>query len=279
MARPEAGLARRLVVNADDFGRSPGINAAIIQAHRDGILTSASLMMNEVATDEAVALAREHPRLGIGLHLTLLCGHSALATEQIPELVNARREFSNNPVGAGLRYYFLSRLREPLRREIAAQFERFRATGLALDHVNGHLHLHLHPVIFSILMEHARAWGITHFRLTRDPFWFNARLAGGRWFYRGIHAAVYVWLAARARPTLRRGAIKHTNAVFGLLQHARVDESYLTRLLPALPPGDSELYSHPDLDEFKNELHALVSPRMSALLREQQIQLIRYQDL
>ena len=75
---------RLLVVNADDFGRSASINAAVVQAHRAGILTSASLMLNESATDEAVALARENPRLGVGLHLTLLCGHAASAPEKIP---------------------------------------------------------------------------------------------------------------------------------------------------------------------------------------------------
>jgi hopanoid biosynthesis associated protein HpnK len=279
MARPEPGRPRRLVVNADDFGRSPGINAAVIQAHRHGILTSASLMVNEPATAEAVAMARENPRLGVGLHLTLLCGHSALASGQIPGLVNHLQEFGDNPVGAGWRYFVSPRLRAGLQREIAAQFERFRATGLVLDHVNGHLHFHLHPAVFSILMENAKTWGITHLRLTQDPFWFNARLAGGHWCYRGVHAAVHHLLAGWARPALRRRAIKHTRVVFGLLQNARVDELYLTRLLPALPPGDSELYSHPSVDEFKNELDALISPRISSLVREQQIQLIRYQDL
>src|ERR1041385_1767438 len=90
MDRPRA--ARRLVVNADDFGRSHGINEAVLRAHREGILTTASLMMNEEATDEAVQLARDNPRLGVGLHLTLLCGHSALTREEIPGLLNRSEE-------------------------------------------------------------------------------------------------------------------------------------------------------------------------------------------
>ena len=97
---------RRLIVNADDFGRSASINQAVIRAHREGILTTASLMVNEAAGEEAVALAREHPNLGVGLHLTLLCGHSALPGERIPGLVNASGEFTNNPAGAGFRYFF-----------------------------------------------------------------------------------------------------------------------------------------------------------------------------
>src|SRR5713226_2061196 len=84
-----ASDARRLIVNADDFGRSSSINQAVIRAHREGILTTASLMVNESAFDEAVALARQSPNLGVGLHLTLLCGHSALTPDRIPGLVKS----------------------------------------------------------------------------------------------------------------------------------------------------------------------------------------------
>src|SRR5579859_4759969 len=116
---------RRLVVNADDFGRSSSINQAIIRAHQEGILTTASLMVNEADCDQAVRLARENPRLGVGLHLTLLCGRSALSPERIPGLVNAAGEFTNNSFRAGMRYFFARSLREQLREEIHAQFARF----------------------------------------------------------------------------------------------------------------------------------------------------------
>jgi hopanoid biosynthesis associated protein HpnK len=277
MALPEA--ARRLIVNADDFGRSASINAAVVRAHREGILTTASLMVNEPALAEAVALARENPRLGVGLHLTLLCGHSALAPKEIPGLVNARGEFSNAPASTGFRYFFRRELRDQLRAEIRAQFARFRSTGLELDHVNGHLHLHLHPVVFAILMEEAAAFGIRRFRLTRDSLRINVKLAGGRWGYRLSHALIYRWLSARARPALRERGIRHTEIVFGLLQDSRVEEDFILKLLPRLPPGDSELYSHPSLDEFRHELAALVSPRVKATVAEEGLQLIRYQDL
>jgi hopanoid biosynthesis associated protein HpnK len=270
---------RRLIVNADDFGRSVSINQAVIRAHREGILTTASLMVNELACEEAVVLARENPTLGVGLHLTLLCGHSALPPEQISGLVNANGEFPGNPAGAGFRYFFQRSLREPLRREIHAQFQRFRATGLPLDHVNGHLHLHLHPTVFRILMADASQLGIKHLRLTFDPFRLNLRLASGHFAYRALHAAIFHPLSARARPVLAQRGIRHTAAVFGLLQNARVDEDYVNRLLPQLPAGDSELYSHPSLDEFKNEFDALISPRAQEQVRKLGIKLIRYQDL
>jgi hopanoid biosynthesis associated protein HpnK len=271
--------SRRLIVNADDFGRSRSINEAVIRAHQDGILTSASLMVNEPGFDEAVRLAKENPKLGVGLHLSLLCAHSALSPEKIPGLVNDRGEFSNNPVGVGFRYFFNRSLQEPLRAEIHAQFDRFRASGLPLDHVNGHLHLHLHPVVFTILMEDAEQLGIRHLRLTRDCFARSRRMTPGRWFYRISHAAIYEWLSSRAREPLRQHGIKHAQITFGLLQNARVDEEYILRLLPELPPGDSELYSHPSLDEFRHEFDALVSPRVKELVNKLGIELIRYQDL
>jgi hopanoid biosynthesis associated protein HpnK len=270
---------RRLIVNADDFGRSASINAAVIRAHRDGILTTASLMVNESGFDEAVKLAKENPKLGVGLHLTLLMGHSALPPEKIPGLVNARGEFSNSPVGVGMSYFFKRSLREQLRAEIHAQFEKFHATGLPLDHVNGHLHLHLHPVIFKILMEDAEELGIRHLRLTCDCYARSRRLAEGRWFYRVAHAAIYEWLSHRACEPLRRRGIKYAQITFGLLQDSRVDEAYILKLLPELPPGDSELYSHPSLDEFKHEFDALVSPRVKELVSKLGIRLVRQQDL
>ena len=270
---------RRLVVNADDFGRSQSINQAVVRAHREGILTSASLMVNEPHAGEAVALARENPGLGVGLHLALICGAAALPAGTIPQLADARGQFSNNPVATGWRYFFRAQCRAQLRLEIAAQFEKFRATGLPLDHVNGHLHLHLHPVVFGILMDNAPRWGITALRLTDDWFGLNARLAQGRWLYRLGHAAVFRVLSARARPVLGRRGIRHTRVVFGLLQNDRVDAEYVARLLPRLPPGDSELYSHPSLDQFRNEFDALIDPAIKKLAAQSGIQLIRYQDL
>ena len=272
-------FVRRLIVNADDFGLSACVNAAVIRAHREGILTTASLMVNQPGFDEAVKLVRENPTLGVGLHLVLLQGHSALPPEKIPGLVNACGEFSNNPIGSGFRYFFNHRLQEQLRAEIHAQFEKFHATGLPLDHVNGHLHLHLHPTIFKILMEDADKLGVRRLRLTRDCLVRSRRMTNGRWFYRASHAAIFEWLSRRTREPLRQRGIKHAQITFGLLQNGRVDEEYVLKLLPELPPGDSELYSHPSLGEFKHEFDALVSPRVKELVKKLGIELIRYQDL
>jgi hypothetical protein len=104
-------------------------------------------------------------------------------------------------------------------------------------------------------------------------------MASGRWFYRTSHAAIYEILSGRARELLRQRGIKHAQLTFGLLQDARVDEEFVLKLLPELPAGDSELYSHPSLDKFKHELDALVSPRVRDEIKKLGIELIRYQDL
>jgi chitin disaccharide deacetylase len=235
--------------------------------------------VNEPAFEQAVVLAHENPTLGVGLHLTLLCGHSASPANEIPGLVNAKGEFDNQPARAGFRFFFRRGLREQLRREIHAQFRRFRATRLPLDHVNGHLHLHLHPTVFRILLEDAAQLGIKRLRLTFDPFRLNLRVASGHFAYRALHTAIFYPLSMRARPVLSRLGIRHTDAVFGLLQNARVDEAYVMKLLPQLPAGDSELYSHPSLDEFRNEFDALINPRVREQVNQLGIKLIRYQDL
>jgi hopanoid biosynthesis associated protein HpnK len=277
MERPDS--IRRLIVNADDFGLSPCVNEAVIRAHREGVLTSASLMVNEAGFDEAVKLAEENPRLGVGLHLTLLQGHSALPPDKIPGLVNSRGEFSNSPVGVGVKYFLRSNLREQLRAEIRAQFEKFHSTGLPLDHVNGHLHLHLHPTIFGILMEDSEKLGIRRLRLTRDCLARSRKISRGHFFYKISHAAIFEFLSNRARKTLEQKQIRHAQITFGLLQNARVDEDYILKLLSELPAGDSELYSHPSLGEFKHEFDALISPRVKEQIKKLGIELIRYQDL
>ncbi len=274
-----AKAPRRLIVNADDFGRSRSINQAVIDAHRRGILTTASLMVNGEAAGEAVELARQNPRLGVGLHLTLCCGTSALPAGRIPALVDSAGAFRESPVAAGMVYFFSPAARRQLALEIAAQFDRFEQTGLALDHVNGHLHFHLHPAVFALLQPELTRRKARAIRLTRDPLEVDWPLGSGRWFYRLSHALIFQSLSARAQPFVDRSRIAHTRFVFGLLENALVREDYILKLLAQLPEGDSELYSHPSLHEFKEEYDALVSPRVLEAIRAGGIELIRYQDL
>jgi hopanoid biosynthesis associated protein HpnK len=270
---------RRLIVNADDFGLSHSINQAIIQAHQRGILTTASLMVNAPAVEEAIALAHEHPCLGVGLHLTLSHGTSALPRSEIPDLVDRECNFSNSAVATGLKYFAQPRCRDQIAREIAAQFEKFHATGLTLDHVNGHLQFHLHPTVLKIILQNARPWSISRMRLTRDPFFLNARIGAGHWSYRILHAIIFNLLSMRSAAMLDCSEIRYTQNVFGLLQNSLVNEHYIQKLLPELPAGDSELYSHPSLGGFKHEYDALVSVAIREQIERLGIKLIRYADI
>ncbi len=268
-----------MIFNADDFGRSSSINHAVIEAHTRGILTTASLMVTGEAFDEAVSLARQTPSLGVGLHLTLADGRAATRHADFPGLVDREGNLRGSPVRAGFDYFFLRSLRPALREEIRGQIARFRATGIPLDHLNGHLNIHLHPVVFDLLMELHPEWRGAGFRLTRDPLGINARAARGRWAYRLTHAVVFGLLSRRAAGRLAGLGIPHTRAVFGLLQYPSVDEAYLLRVLEQLPEGDSEIYSHPSLDHFRHEHAALLSPRVRGLLETLGIRAIRYSDL
>lgn len=270
---------RRVILNADDFGLSTSINQAVVKAHREGVLTSASLMVNGDAFDEAVLLARANPNLGIGLHLTLVMGRATLSREQLPDLVDSDGHFSSNPVAAGVNAFFNRRIQPQLEAEISAQIAKFNSTGLTMDHLNGHLNFHLHPGIFDILMKNQSQWQIPAIRATNDRFWINAKLAQGRWFYRSSHTLIFKLLSQRAYSRLRRHNIRHTKTVFGLLQNDHLNEDYLLKLLPVLPRGPVEVYSHPNMDLHRHELDALLSQRVKALIKKLGIQLCRYQDL
>jgi len=277
-AMPALSSSVQLIVNADDFGLSTAHNQAVLRAHRQGILTSASLMVNGAACAEAVQIARANPNLGVGLHLTLVCGQSTLDASAIPDLVDAGRNFSSSPVCAGFRYYFLSKLKLQISHEIQAQFDKFMETGLVLDHINGHLNIHLHPAVLPALIHSSSATLRTGFRLTRDPLGLNLKLGSGRCGYRLSHALIFGCLSRWARSRLPSIWV-HTQAVFGLLENARITESYIESLLPRLGPGCYELYSHPTVRDPAEELAALLSPQVGAMVKRLGIRLLRYQDI
>ncbi|MBR6461101.1 MAG: ChbG/HpnK family deacetylase [Verrucomicrobia bacterium] len=163
---------------------------------------------------------------------------------------------------------------------MAEQFRRFRETGLPLDHVNGHLHLHLHPVVADILLEHAREWGIRGFRWSRDLFWLSWKLGRGPLFYRVSHAVIFNLLSLRVKKRLERLGLKHTRRVFGLMQTSHVEEPYLLKLLDHLPEGDSEVYSHPSTEpQYQAEYQALTAPAVIRKLKNSSVTPIRYSDL
>jgi hopanoid biosynthesis associated protein HpnK len=262
---------RNLVVTGDDFGSSADVNGAIVGAHRLGVLTAASLMVTGAAAEEAVALARENPTLAVGLHLVLVDGRAALPMGQIPNLVGPGGLFPRSPLRAGLRYRFSRAARSELRLEIREQLEGFRRTGLRLDHLDGHHHLHLHPVVIDVLLELSREFEIPTIRLPSEELGTAFALDRHNRIRNAVWSPIFRALRRRAAVRLASAGIGFAHRVYGLFATGAVDEAYLLRLLPRMRGTRVELYAHPSLAEAdggRAELDALLSPRVRDAIRE-----------
>lgn len=280
---------KQLIITSDDFGLSPGVNAAVEKGWRDGILTCASIMPGGAAFDGALAIARRNPGLQVGLHLTLLQGKSVLPHAQIPELVNEAGDFSDNPLATGMRYFFDKGLYKQLKREIEAQIERVVDSGIPLSHIDGHLNIHLHPTVFAFLTDLMPRYGITSFRLSRERLFHNLRFDRQRRMGKAVERFIFGALTGHARPLLDRLGIRYAGEVKGVLNSGRMTEGYLLQILDGLNEGQTELYFHPgvlpDAEITRRmpdychaeELAAITSPLVKRKLAELHIGLCNYQ--
>ena len=236
---------KRLVVTADDFGLSLPVNDAVEQAHTRGILTATSLMTGAPACDDAVERALRLPQLGVGLHLTLVDGRPVLPCDEVPGLVGTNGRFSTDPVRFGTELFFSAELRRKAEAEITAQFEKFRRTGLVMDHVNGHQHFHMHPVVSRIIAKLAPAFGHPPVRIPVEPLLPSYLATSDRFLGR-----LWSWLFFIAQSRLlRRRAIAAelpvNDYVFGLNDCGAMVETRVLQFLDRVPNGISEFYFHP----------------------------------
>jgi chitin disaccharide deacetylase len=279
-----------LIINGDDFGYSSAVNRAILQAHQQGILTSTSLMVNERAAGEAVQLAKAMPSLAVGLHLVLVLGRAALPAAQIPNIVDADGKFTNSPLVAGVKYFFSPAARRELRDEMRAQFEKFAATGLPFSHVDGHTHLHMHPVIFDELIKLCEAFGVKRLRVVKGEIRVSLRLDRSQLPIQLVNGIVFNLLARRCEKKLRERGFVVPENVYGLLQTGNLNEDYLLGLIPNMARTSCEIYAHPlapDAEEWNRkenphgaiELQALLSPRVRAALNQAGFRLTNYKNL
>jgi hopanoid biosynthesis associated protein HpnK len=229
-------MTKRLIVTADDFGRALPINEAVEAAHRHGILTAASLMVTGAAADDAVLRARRLPTLAVGLHITLVDGKPALPPEQIPNLVDADGHFTDRLVDLGVRIFFDRKTRRQVAAELRAQFERYRATGLALGHVDAHHHYHLHPTVFDMLVPLAKEFGAPAIRVPWEP---PASPLGA------VQSLFHRRRVRRMRRILAAAGLLANDRIFGMQDSGGMDRVRLVAILAALPDGLSEIYSHP----------------------------------
>ncbi len=275
-----------VILNADDFGRSPEINAAVMRAHRQGVLTSASLMVAGDAVDEAVALAREAPTLAVGLHVVIVAGRATLPAQEIAHLVGGRGRFPNDALYLGLRYLLSGTARRELHGELIAQFERFAATGLPLSHVDSHLHMHMHPAVFNLLLPLAGEYGARGLRLPRDDLWLSLSYDRGRAATKAGWAVIFGLLSRWCLARLRDHHLAVAHRVYGLMQSGRMGEAYVIKLLHGLKVPTAELYFHPAsvvgdeaLGPNVSDLATLLSPRVRQVIQERGMRLATYPTL
>lgn len=236
---------KRLIVTGDDFGLAVPVNEAIEEGHREGILTAASLMVSGHAAADAVERARRQPSLRVGLHLVLVEGRPALPAESVRDLVDDRGELRTHLVRAGVAFFFRPVVRRQLEAEIRAQFEAFRATGLPLDHVNAHNHMHLHPTVLGLVMKVGREFGLTAVRVPYEPplaSWRAARTAPARRLLASVLLAPWVALLRRR---LDRAGLKSNGFTFGLHDTGNMHAALLERFVRRVPDGVTEIYLHP----------------------------------
>lgn len=241
---------QRLIVTADDFGLSRPVNEAVERAHQHGILTAASLMTGAPARDDAVERARRLPRLGVGLHLTLVDGCPVLPPTEVPGLVGPDGRFSTDPVKFGTALFFSKKLRRQAEAEITAQFEAFRKTGLVMDHVNGHQHFHMHPVISKIVARLAPEFGHPPVRIPVEPLLPSYRATTDRFRDRFSSWLFYLAQTRLLRRRVMAAGLPVNNHVFGLNDSGAMIESRVLQFLDRLPKGTSEFYFHPATERW-----------------------------
>jgi chitin disaccharide deacetylase len=287
-AAPSPGSAgRTVIVTADDFGFSPEVNAGIIRAHREGILTATSLMVAADARDEAVGLARENPNLDVGLHLVVCRGRSVLTPARLAGIVDASGNFAQSPVAAGMRYFFNRAIRSRLRDEIRAQIELHLKLVGRLDHVDGHLNFHVHPIIADLLIDLCTEYDVPCMRLPREPVFTTLALARDHAARKLVESVIFRALSRRTRRKLDERGIYSTDALFGLHQSGHLTEAYILGVIARLPCGLTELYFHPAADvgrapparEAQAEVAVLTSSRVRDAMAKQGVRLTNFAQI
>ena len=282
---PEAKRVKGLIVTADDFGAAREVNEAVEHAHRHGVLTAASLMVGAPEMGDAVARAKANRSLRVGLHIVLVEGRPVLPPREIPDLVDSTGCFRSDMVRSAIGIFCRASVRRQLAKEIAAQFEAFRATGLGLDHVNAHKHFQLHPTIAGTILRIGRAFGMRAVRVPLEP---RAVLLHAEPQTKHASAPITTLYARLLRRRLKAEGLCVPDAVFGLAWSGAMHASRLRGLIAHLPAGLSEIYLHPATRSgfdgaapgyrYEDELTALTDPNVIAGTRHGDIQLGGFAD-
>jgi chitin disaccharide deacetylase len=287
-------VPKNLIVNADDLGWTAGVNRGIAEAHRNGIVTSASLLPNGEAFDEAVELARATRGLGVGVHLNLSDGPPVAAREAVRSLLNDAGEFEGGPDGLLLKIATRGLSLREVEIEWDAQISRVRKAGVEPTHLDGHKHVHMLPGLFEIALRLAKENEIGAIRVSHEASSLRAALSTGEGraavvLKQGVQARGLKLLARDAREQAERAGVSTADYFCGIAQTGEFTKEGVARLLRSLPDGTTELMCHPGYADDalrktatrlqvsrEKELEILTDKEIRNLVASQGIRLIDY---
>ena len=281
---------KQLIVNADDFGLHPLINAGIIKGHQEGFITSTSLMPSAPCWQEAVRLAKENPRLGIGVHLTLVGGvPSVLPKEKVSSLLDDDGFFLPDYVAFAKRYYSGAVKRSELEAELRAQLERALSCGVNITHIDSHQHTHVLPGINSLVLKLSNEYNIIRVRIPKEGYFFTGGFQTG--VGRLIGRSGLSFCADMAALRADSLGLRHPQHFYGMLAGGHLNAQLIANILRQLPEGVSEIMTHPGLDSaalgkafswqyhWREELDAYLDAGNKALLKELAIEPVSFTAL
>jgi hopanoid biosynthesis associated protein HpnK len=285
---------RRLIVNADDFGLTYGVNRAIVEAHEHGIVTAATLMANGDALPHALQLASTEPRLSVGCHVVLVDGSpvadasqvsSLLVGNKIPRFRTAISDFAWHCMRGRL-------VASEIEIEATAQIRKLQDSGIAISHLDTHKHTHLFPQVLRPLLQAAKKCGVRAIRNPAEPIALARVATKPALWKRWAQVRVLNRLASQFRNAVRDAGMVSPDGTLGIVITGVMDERLLQAIIERIPEGTWELVSHPGYNDDDlaridtrlgesrvRELELLKSPAVRQELEKHEIQLISYRDL
>jgi hopanoid biosynthesis associated protein HpnK len=244
-------------------------------------------MVAEPAARAAAEMARDNPALDVGLHAVVCRGRSILDASRLGAAVGASGEFIDNPVAAGMRYFFDRSMRAAMTDELRAQVERHLELVGYLNHIDGHLNFHVHPLFADILVDLAVEYKVPCIRLPRERVMTTLRLRQDNAARKLVESIIFRTLSRRTGRMMAERGLTSTDALFGLHQSGHLSEDYVVGVIDRIRDGTTELYFHPAADiggippavETQLEVEILTSRRVRDAIDRSGIELITFADL
>jgi hopanoid biosynthesis associated protein HpnK len=286
---------KQLILNADDFGMTRGVNEGIIRAYREGVLTSTTLIANGTAFEDAVERAKANPGLAVGCHLMLIGGRAISPREQIPSLADEAGRLPGTLAGFMARVSTGSVRLEEIEREIRAQIEKLRACGIEPTHLDTHKHTHAHPIVMEALGRAAQATGINRVRKPMENIrdaWETSRGNGSGLSKQLVGAVAVRAMTPRFGTISREYELLSPDHFLGLATTGQLGPAMLRRLIESLAEGKTEIMLHPGvcdadlrmsgsrlMEQRETELEGLLDGGVRSAIKERGVRLISYREV